>query len=215
MWKRSREASTRERLTALLRRHPHGVDELARALEVTANAVRAQLTALERDGVVRVAGIRRRGGAGKPATLYALAPDAEARMSSAYAPLLVALLRELGDRMRPADLDAALRGAGRRLAPGVAPASSYAERVQAALSLLGELGGDAELHAAGGGYEVRAHGCPLASAVTARPESCRALEAVMSEMTGTPVREHCEKGEHPRCRFTIAPPKPSARATRR
>lgn len=214
MWKRSREASSRERIIALLRRQPRGVDELARVLGVTGNAVRAQLTALERDGLVRAAGVRRSGGAGKPATVYALAPEAEAELSHAYAPLLEALLRELGDRMRPADLEAALRGAGRRLAPGIARASSYDDRVRAALDFLGQLGGDADLLPRGDGFELQAHGCPLARAVVARPESCRVLEAVLSEMTGTPVREHCEKGEHPSCRFSIAAPKASARASR-
>ena len=53
------------------------VDELASAIGVTDNAVRLHLTALERDGLVRAEGVRREGSVGKPATLYAVTPDAQ------------------------------------------------------------------------------------------------------------------------------------------
>ncbi|MBX6333083.1 MAG: helix-turn-helix domain-containing protein, partial [Gemmatimonadaceae bacterium] len=79
--------STRGRLFALLRRGARTVDELAQSLGMTDNAVRAHLTGLERDGLVRQAGVRRGAGAGKPALLYELHPDAEPLFSKAYAPV--------------------------------------------------------------------------------------------------------------------------------
>ena len=57
--------STRGQIIMLLRRSSRTVDELAQALELTDNAVRAHLAALERDGVVQLRGLRR--GSGKPA----------------------------------------------------------------------------------------------------------------------------------------------------
>ena len=69
--------TTRGQIVALLRRRAHSVDELAQALGLTANAIRAHLSTLERDGLVRQEGVRRGPGAGKPATLYEIHPAAE------------------------------------------------------------------------------------------------------------------------------------------
>ena len=68
-------ASTRGQIITLLRRSSRTVDELAQALNLTDNAVRAHLATLERDGVVQQSGVRR--GSGKPASVYDLAPEAE------------------------------------------------------------------------------------------------------------------------------------------
>ena len=205
-WQRQFSETTRGRIVALLRRGQRSVEELAQALGVTDNAVRAQLTALERDGLVVAAGVRRSGTAGKPATVYTLAPGTDTLFSKAYAPMLAALLHELGDRVPPVELDALLRGVGRRLAPGVTRAAAYEDLVHAAAALLGELGGDADLVRSEEGYAILAHGCPLARAVSARPETCRAVEQLLAEVTGTPVHEHCDRTDAPRCRFAISGP---------
>ena len=78
--------TTRGQLVTLLRRGPRAVDELARALGLTDNAVRAHLATLERDGMVRQAGSPRPTGARKPATLYELQPDTETLLSRADPP---------------------------------------------------------------------------------------------------------------------------------
>src|SRR5687768_14151798 len=93
--------TTRGQLVTLLRRGPLSVDELARSVGLTDNAVRAHLSTLERDGMVRQSGTRRGTGAGKPATLYELHPDGEAFLSRAYAPVLGALVEELVDQLSP------------------------------------------------------------------------------------------------------------------
>src|ERR671928_1702040 len=74
-WDKRFFASTRGRIVALLRRTARTVDELAAALDLTDNAVRAHLATLERDGLVEQQGVRR--GAGKPAAAYALTLEAE------------------------------------------------------------------------------------------------------------------------------------------
>ena len=53
--------STRGRIVTLLRRASRTVDELAAALDLTDNAVRAHLATLERDGIVQQRGARRGG----------------------------------------------------------------------------------------------------------------------------------------------------------
>ena len=107
--------STRGRLFALLRRGARTVDELAQSLGMTDNAVRSHLTGLERDGLVRQAGVRRGAGAGKPALLYELHPEAEPLFSKAYAPVLTAVLDVLVDEL-PDHGERVLRSLGRRLA---------------------------------------------------------------------------------------------------
>src|SRR4051812_15500662 len=87
--------TTRGQVVKLLRRGARTIEELAAAVGLTDNAVRNHVTALERDGMVRSVGIRRTAGAGKPAVLYELHPDADALLSSAYAPVLEAAIAEL------------------------------------------------------------------------------------------------------------------------
>jgi predicted ArsR family transcriptional regulator len=201
-WDRHFGDSTRGRVVALLRRGRRSVDEIAAALGLTDNAVRAQLAALERDGVVTPVGPRREGAVGKPATLYAVAPEAGAIFSTAYAPVLTALVTELGARLPAAELDDVLRAAGRRLAPAVA-AGSLQRRAEAAAALLAELGGDADLVVAGGGFDIVSHGCPLAEVVAACPETCAAVEELLAGVTGAHVRERCDRAAEPRCAFAI------------
>jgi predicted ArsR family transcriptional regulator len=205
-WQRQFGKSTRGRVVALLRRADHDVEQLAQALDLTDNAVRAQLVALERDGIIRAVGIRRDGTVGKPATVYGIVPTATPLFSSAYAPFLAAVLAELGDRVSPRQRDAILRGAGRRLAPVISAGATFDDRVGAGAALLGTLGADADLLETADGYEIRGHGCVLSQAVEACPATCRALEALLSDVTGTLVRERCDRANQPNCRFVIARP---------
>ena len=202
-WQRKFGNSTRGRIVALLRRREHSVEDLAQALDLTDNAVRAQLASLERDGIVGATGVRRDGTVGNPATLYAVAVHAAPLFSSAYAPLLASLLAELGERLSATQLEAVLRSAGRRLAPAVPASTSFGERARAGAALLSDLGADAELLETSDGYEIRGHGCVLSEAVTACPATCHAVEALLSEVTGVSVKEDCDRANAPNCRFLI------------
>ena len=202
-WQRKFGGSTSGRIVALLRRGERSVEELAQALKLTDNAVRAQLSSLERDGIVEASRVRRDGAVGKPATLYALSAGAAPVLSSAYAPLLSSLLVELAERLPAKQLKTALRGAGARLAPAVSPGASFRERVNAGAALLAQLGADADLVKTGDGYEIRGHGCVLSEAVSACPAACQAVEALLCEVTGVAVKERCDRANAPNCRFLI------------
>jgi predicted ArsR family transcriptional regulator len=195
--------TTRGRVLAHLRRAPATVEELARALELTDNAIRAHLTTLDRDGLVRQAGVRRGTGAGKPAAVYQLAADAEVRFSRAYAPVLTALLEELSTRTSPAEIEAVLLDAGRRLAAALPRSSALEDRVRDAAALLNELGGDVTVERGAEGLRLRGSGCPLSATVSRRPEACRAVQGLLAELVGVPVTLCCERGERPRCCFTV------------
>ena len=107
--------TTRGQVLGLLRRGSRTVDELAAGLGLTDNAIRAHLATLERDGLVRQEGQRRGPKAGKPALVYEPTPEAELRLSRAYAPVLAALLEELVDRLPDQETESLLAAVGRRL----------------------------------------------------------------------------------------------------
>ncbi|MGH7534952.1 MAG: helix-turn-helix transcriptional regulator [Gemmatimonadales bacterium] len=198
--------TTRGQVLGLLRREARTVEELAGELGLTDNAIRAHLATLDRDGLVRQEGVRRGPGAGKPAVVYQLAPDVEAILSRAYAPVLAALLEELTDRLPPEQTEALLLAVGRRLAAAVPRRGGTLEaRAREGVAVLNELGGDASLEPDGAGFRVRGSGCPLSAAVARRPETCRAVQALLSDVIGVPVQECCEHGPRPRCCFLVPP----------
>jgi predicted ArsR family transcriptional regulator len=198
--------STRGRIVALLRRSGRTVEELARALGLTDNGVRAHLATLERDGIVRQRGSVRRGsGGGKPAYVYELAPEAEDLFPKAYAPVLLRLLEVLSERLGPVESEELLRVVGRGLVEGEVAASDGARaRLEGAIEALNELGGLAELEEREGDVVIRGYSCPLAAVTPDHPEVCRMIEALIAELAEVPVREHCDRGESPRCCFEVA-----------
>lgn len=197
--------TTRGRVVAHLRRGPSTVEELARAMGLTDNAIRAHLATLDRDGLVRQTGVRRGPGAGKPAAVYELAADAEIRFSQAYAPVLTALLEELSSRIPADETQDALLQAGSRLAASVPTrGASLEERVRQAAAVLNELGGDVTVERESGGIRIRGSGCPLSATVVRRPEACRAVQGLLSEVIGVPVVLCCDRGEKPRCCFKVS-----------
>ncbi|HLV26162.1 MAG TPA: ArsR family transcriptional regulator [Gemmatimonadales bacterium] len=197
--------STRGQVVRLLRRGERTVEELATSLELTSNAVRSHLAVLERDGLIRSAGVRRSSGAGKPATVYEMVPEAETMLSRGYLPLLRSLLQELGGRMDSVSLHELMRDTGERMALEQPPlrATDFESRVEAASALLAAIGAETMVERTERGVEIRGCSCALSAAVSERPEVCSAVQSLLTKVTGAEVREHCERGERPRCRFEI------------
>jgi len=201
-WNQRFFASTRGRIVALLRRASRTVDELAQALDLTDNAVRAHLATLERDGFVRQHGERR--GSGKPAFVYDLAPEAEQLFPKAYGLVLNQLLEVLNQRLNPEELVALMRQVGRRIAEQwSAPQSDLPTRLGLAVTVLNELGGLAELEQADGTYSIRGYSCPLAAVVPGHPQICRLTEAMLTELVGVVVQGQCDCNGTGRCLFLL------------
>ncbi|MFL6337438.1 MAG: helix-turn-helix transcriptional regulator [Pyrinomonadaceae bacterium] len=194
--------STRGRVVSLLRGEPRTVEELASLLELTDNAVRAHLTTLERDGIVRQSGVRR--GPRKPHFTYALTPEAERLFPKAYDALLNQLIAVLKGRLDGEELEGVLREVGQSLAAGTPDAGDDLEsRVRTALRALEGVGGAARAEREGEGFIIRSGGCPFAEAVSAHPEVCRLAESLIAEIVRVPVTERCDREGAPRCRFEI------------
>jgi predicted ArsR family transcriptional regulator len=193
-------SSTRGRIVALLRRASRTVDELAQNLDLTDNAVRAQIATLERDGLVEQRGVRR--GTSKPAYAYDLTPEAEQLFPKAYEPVLAHLLAVLGERFGPDVVDDLLRAVGHRLARDHATAGLSPEsRLAAAATLLNDLGGLAEYEITERSVAIQGYSCPLAAIATDHPDICMLAETLVSDVAGVPMIERCERGVRPRCRF--------------
>ncbi len=195
--------STRGKIVTLLRRASRTVDELVQALDLTDNAVRAQLAALERDGLVQQSGSRR--SSSKPASVYTLTRASEELFAKAYSPVLRQLLEELAERMPTEEVEALLRSTGRRLAAQwPLPRGELHTRVEAAASVLNALGGLTELEWRNGTYLIRGYSCPLAAVVPGHPEVCHLAASLLTELVGVPVKECCNRSEAARCCFVVA-----------
>ena len=197
--------TSRGRIVTLLQRGGLTVDDIASELGLTSNAVRAQLTAMERDGVVQRVG--RRPGTTRPFHVFQLTPEVEQLLSQAYLPLLRQLVQVFANALPEKQVHALMREAGKGLANELTvakrAASTLQSRVSAASELLNrELG--AVTHVEGnGGYIIRGAGCPLAALTGKHPAVCLAMESLLTEVIGIEVHECCDRTSRPKCCFEI------------
>lgn len=203
-WERRFFTTTAGRIVNLLRRRHHTVDDLASSLDLSSNAIRNQISTLERDGLIASEGTRR--GPSKPAWLYRLTPEAERLFPKPYATVLDQLLVVLAERLPPDALEDALDEVGHRLAATVPPLSGPLEaRMPGVLATLGDLGGLAEYSITDGSLIIEGFDCPLAQTVSRNPCACRVLQTLLEDVLEQPVVEQCDRSAAPRCRFVVTP----------
>jgi predicted ArsR family transcriptional regulator len=197
---------TRRLVLDVLRRGPHTVDELGKALALSGPAVRAHLETLGRDGLVAAGAARAT--ARRPSRTYVLAPGAEALFCQGALPFLDRLLGAIDGGLPPEDAERLARAAGRALAGGVAEGPLPA-RVGAASAALDRLGGATKVKSRRNGvvtYEIVGMSCPLGSIARAHPSVCLAIESFVAAMTGARAQQHCHRADaQPHCAFTVTP----------
>jgi predicted ArsR family transcriptional regulator len=197
--------SSRGRIVTLLRGTGLTADDIASKLGLTRSAVRAQLTGMERDGVVRRAG--QRPGTTRPSHVFDLTPEVEQLLSSAYIPLLTNLIDTFADGLPTNQVETILRQAGQRLAGelsrGKRPAGNLGSRVAMVSEMMNEQLGALTQVEGNGGYIIRGMGCPLAALTGKHPGVCLAIESLIAEVLRVPVRECCDRSERPKCCFEI------------
>jgi predicted ArsR family transcriptional regulator len=113
-WRERLFKSTRGKILELLRTRECTVNDLAAKLRLTDNAVRAHLANLERDRLVVQSGMKP--GIRKPHTTYVLGPEAEQLFPKAYGRLLSLLMSIFSRQVKPRNLRAGMRAAGRQVA---------------------------------------------------------------------------------------------------
>jgi predicted ArsR family transcriptional regulator len=200
--------TSRGRIAAILQRGPATVEHLASALRLTPNAVRAQLIVMERDALVRRAGLV--AGTTRPSNTYTLTPALEQLLSGAYIPLLTHLVRTFAAGLRRDRLTALMRETGKSLAAEVSGGRRYAgdlhTRTKKANEFLkSELGALTHVARLNGGFVIQGQGCPLAAITDKEPAVCVAVESLLQELTGATVHECCNREGRPRCCFEIHP----------
>ena len=195
--------STRGKIVAELRTGSKTVNDLAAALSLTDNAVRANLLSLERDRLVEQSGTIK--GHRKPHFAYSLTAEARHLFPKAYDSLFNGLVTELKTKFRGKPLAELLRSAGKRMVGGLrAPEAAIEERVSNCLSALEELGGAANATTTENGILIKSESCPFADVVIEHPEVCHVAEAMVEEMIGLPVKERCDRSGLPKCCFEIS-----------
>lgn len=186
----------RPRTLDLLKIHgPLNVPGLARILGVNPNAVRQQLEALRREGLVEVRVERRR--IGRPTHLWSLAPKAEALFPQAYGAMAVDLLRRLREidgedkvarlfARRTRDLLKAYR---KRLA-----GKPERERLRELARIRDREGYMARAQAAG----LTEHHCPIAALAREFPAVCRYEKLLFEAALGMKVdrTSHIASGDN-------------------
>lgn len=197
--------TSRGRIVTLLREGGRTADDVATKLGLTRSAIRLQISAMERDGLVRRTGTRP--GTTRPSYVYQLTPEVEQLLSKAYVPLLTHLVEAFAEALPAQQLEALLRRAGRGLAKelsrGKRPAGGLKSRVTAASTLLNDHLGALTHVESNGGIGIRGAGCPLAALTGKHRGVCLAVESLVAEMVGVPVRECCDREHPPRCCFEV------------
>jgi predicted ArsR family transcriptional regulator len=204
--------TTRGRIVSMLQRGGLTADEIAAELRVTATAIRAHMTAMERDSIVQRAG--QRTGTTRPSQVFELTPEVEQLLSGAYVPLLIELVRQAAVQLKPNEVDELMRQTGRGLASAfpqaILPDAPLGDRVASIGALLNEqFGSTMKVETANNHYILRGYGCPLAALTGSHPTVCSAIESLITTLLHAHVQECCDRTQRPQCCFHVADSKPA------
>ncbi len=189
----------------VLSRLRHGamtVEELAKALNLTSNAVRTQMRKLQEANFVIASG--KRAGASKPSTLYAITLEGQIQFSTLYLPVLTQFLVLAEGRCSGTQLSNWMHETGKSLAsPYPKPSGTLRRRVHAAAKLLRSFGGVAEVAARDGALVIRSRACPIAALTSENGAACRVLEGFLEERIAASVSVCCDREDEPQCCFEV------------
>lgn len=204
---RKEQGSTRQSILQLLRRNGEMTAlELSDRLRIGAVGVRQHLALLERDGMVRVSGLRR--SVGRPSHLYVLTSEAEARFPKGYDRLALEMLDSMyavsGDHVVEQMLARRRAGLLDELGPLLA-GKSRDEQVAALATLLADQGYMCEWEQDVDGSSVLIeYNCPVDYVARRHVQLCAQEQLLYEELLGVPVVQECTiaRGSHC-CRYRI------------
>jgi predicted ArsR family transcriptional regulator len=179
------------------------VEELARGLHLTSNAVRNQLRKLQDANFVVRSGSRP--GVSKPSSLYSITLEGQVQFSTLYLPVLTEFLEVAEGQCTGKQLLTFMSNTGKSLAKRYPkPTGTLKDRIQAAARLLKGFGGIIEVQRHNGSTVLRSSGCPLAALTSENAAACRVIEGLLAEYLSAPVVSCCDLTPVPRCCFEIA-----------
>ena len=186
-----------------LRHGPRTVEELAKGLRLTGNAVRNQLRKLRAENLITPMGTRP--GISKPSTLYAITLEGQIQFSTLYLPVLTQFLRVAEGKCAGTQLKSFMTETGRSLAKRYPkPTGPARDRAHAAARLLKSFGGIAEVRTRDGTLVIRSVSCPLAALTSEHPAACNVLEGFLGAYLGAPVKSCCSLKEEPQCCYEVS-----------
>lgn len=196
--------STRNEILNLIRKSPVTTEQLSEQIGITPAGIRSHLNFLEQEGLVMRREVIRRG-AGQPSIVFAATTASEDIDSSAYKPILIALLECLSEFVSEKELQKIMTKVGKKLAAGQSFSSYELEdKILKTMEALNDLGGLLEMAPADGGVKLTSYACPLAAAVKCRPQVCSAVRAFIAETTKCKVTESCKRAYAPLiCEFML------------
>jgi predicted ArsR family transcriptional regulator len=197
--------SSRGRIVTVLRTGGLTADDIARTLGLTRSAVRIQITAMERDGVVRKVG--KRPGTTRPSYVFELTPEVEQLLSKAYIPLLTGLVDVFAEALPADQIEALLRkigiGLAQQVTRGKRVSGGLESRAAAASAMMNEHLGAMTRVESNGAIVIRGAGCPLAALTGKHKGVCLAMESLVTAIVGVPVKECCDRDDRPHCCFEM------------
>lgn len=194
------------KLLGFMLRNKHGttVEELAQHLEITRNAVRQHLAALENDGLVQKT--LTRPSRGRPGQLYALTHKGLEAFPRQYSWFAQLLLESLGEVSETGTMDERLVSMGKKVGKQLrnqhAELKSTEERVKKLSGLMEQLGYNTRVPASGSGTIIEADNCVFHNLAFKNPDICKFDLALLSTFTESEVtHQECMAKNGNVCRF--------------
>ncbi len=189
------------------------VAELAELLDMAPVSVRHHLDILQGDGLIRVDGVRRRPGAGRPQHVYTLTPQALEVFPKNYHHVLHHFLTELKARETGDEVERFIQRVARRMAEDMVvelpPEHTWEERLSAVVAALNAHGYMASWTAREDGWLICLANCPYVGLIDRHPEFCcldrHVLQALLPSAPPVQLQETIRDGAY-RCQLKVPVP---------
>jgi len=181
------------------------IDEMAFSLNISRNAIKQHLTALEKQRLVKEAALTNTGG--RPARCYALTEKGINSFPKQYAWFCNLLLSNLAAEMNPEALEKMMWDMGVKLAHSLAPqfsSKNNTQKLEALLELMQSLGYHAQFEESGGQPCIKAVNCVYHDLAQQYPAICQFDQALISTLLDSPLEQtSCMAKKDCDCRFKI------------
>lgn len=187
---RKEQGTTRVNILQLLRRHGQMTAlELSDALGIGAVGIRQHLALLERDGMVRISGLRR--SVGRPSHLYILTEEAEHHFPKQYDQIALDLLNYIAKQGGDQAVAQAFQTRRQLLAHRLAPrliGKTRAEQVAELARILTEQGYMSECEELeDGSFQLIEYNCPVDCIARQHGQICAEELELYQELFGLPI----------------------------
>jgi len=187
------------------------VDDLSARLQISRNAVRQHLTALERDRLVERGDTKPSGG--RPEQLYQLTDTGAELFPRRYAWLAELLIARMADESGSEGVRAKLAAMGQevggRLRAELAPTADLPQRTRAAAAVMQDLGYEARVGGAPEGTTIEASNCVFHRLAAKLPEVCHFDLGLLGAFAEAKVdHQECMVRGGNVCRFRLTAAKP-------